>query len=126
MNRVHLALLAGVFASGAFAANDAPKTRVEVQKEAATATAKGEIASGDFSPMAKSAMAMMSKAEMDAVRAMVLAEAKLMPPASGDTMKMAKKVEKMLSKEQMMHLRAMILAEAAAAVRNGTLKTGDK
>jgi len=49
MNKVLVALLAGLFAAGVYAADDGKKARAEVKAEAATASKKGEIASGEAS-----------------------------------------------------------------------------
>lgn len=76
MNKVLVALLAGLFAAGVYAADDGKKPRAEVKAEAAAANKKGEIASGEASGLAAKAEAKLSKEEMAALRAAVKAEAK--------------------------------------------------
>lgn len=130
MNKVLVALLTGLFAAGVYAADDGKKTRPEVKAEAAAASKKGEIASGEASGLAAKAEAKLTKEEMVAMRAAVKAEgadaSKKGKIASGEASGMAAKVEAKLSKEEMAALRTMIKAEAAAALKKGAVKTGEK
>jgi hypothetical protein len=126
MNKVLVAMLAGLFAAGAFAADDAAKSRADVKKEAAAANMKGETGKGEGNAMATTAAAKLSKEEMAAVRASVKAEAKKGAVAHGEANELTAKAEAKLSKEEMVAVRAMVKAEAADAVKKGTVKSGEK
>jgi hypothetical protein len=130
MNKVLVTLLAGLVATGVYAADDVKKSRSDVKAEAATANMKGEIADGELNAKAASAEAKLSKPEMAALRAKVKAEAsaanKKGEIADGDYSALAATAETKLSKDEMVALRAKVKAEAAAANKNGTIKKGNQ
>nr|WP_295768866.1 DUF4148 domain-containing protein [Rhodoferax sp.] len=130
MNKVLIALVAGLVAAGAYAADDAKKTRAEVKVEAAAANKKGDTAGGEANGMATAAEAKLSKEEMAAVRASVKAGAKAAnkkgDTAGGEANGLVTSAEAKLSKEEMTALRASVKAEAKAAVKKGEVKMGEK
>ena len=60
MNKILVALLAGLVAAGAYAADDAKKSRTDVKAEAVAANKKGDIARGETSGLAAAAEAKLS------------------------------------------------------------------
>ena len=76
MNKILVALLAGLVAAGVYAADDAKKSRADVKAEAAAANKKGDTAGGEANGLAATDEAKLSKEEMTALRAKVKAEAK--------------------------------------------------
>ena len=130
MNKVLIALAAGVISLGAYAAGDTSKTRSEVKMEAASANVKGEIAQGQENGVAMKAQAKLSKEEMDALRTMIKAEAakavKKDEVGMGEANSLAFTAQAKLTKKEMSAVRAMVKAEAAKANMNGTIDMGNK
>ena len=75
MNKVLIALAAGLITMGAYAADGTTNTRAEVKAEASAAVANDQVAHGQLNPMLAKAQAKLSKEEMSALRDMVKAEA---------------------------------------------------
>ena len=130
MNKLLIALAAGAFALGAYAAGDTQKTRSEVKMEASNANVSGEIAHGAVDPLVMRAQAKLSKEEMDALRAMIKSEAKTAVKkgevGSGEANSLAFTAQAKLTKKEMSAVRSMVKAEAAKANMNGTIEMGNK
>jgi len=130
MNKIVVALTAGLVAAGAYAAGDSTKTRADVKADAIVANQSGHVASGEANLLAD-AQAKLSKEEMAALRAKLKAEARAANKtgeiARGEEDRsLADAAQAKLSNEEMTAVRASVRTQAKLALKKGEIQAGDK